>query len=143
MSEATDTQSIAVIVDDSSTVAAMQDYLEANGIADARRYALRDIDDVERAIRAGHVKRVVLARLPGFLRAVWERRIDPDAWRNAEVELTFVEETESVNAATAYNLADSWLVWDAYRRRRRTIAGIILSTIATGAAFLALLASRS
>lgn len=123
------------------TAAAVRDYAAAQGLAGARWYAARDVDDVDRAVQSGMVRRVIFPDLDSFLVALWDERIDAAAWRAARVQLDFIA-TPGTPAATLDATCAAWQAWRQGQRRRQARSGIVLSVFALAAAFGLLLLAR-
>jgi hypothetical protein len=125
---------VAAIVDErGEDLTEIESFAAARGWTIARRFGPNDLDDLDRAIRRSKISRVV-ARDPTLLtEAVWNNEVDPTDWSDWGVELHFVEELP--DSLPAF-VARRWKQWDNRRRRRRTIAGLVLSGIALAAAFI-------
>lgn len=107
--------------------------------AGARLFRTRDLNDVDAAVAAGEIKRVIFARLEDLLEGCWDEVVQVDQWNAAGARVDIVE-MQGMNGSRVATLAyQSWREWNAARRRRQVIAGAILSALAIGAAFLVLI----
>lgn len=122
-----------------SQAATMQAYLQAEGLTDARWFATHDADDVDEAVRDGQVDRVVFTDLAALLDAIWDEEIQFDRWQSAGVVVSFVTPPEPETTASA--VYESWRVWHRRQRRRRAIAGAVLTAVALAAGFLLVIAA--
>lgn len=114
--------------------ARMEAHLRATG-EPARWYALRDLDDVDREVRAGHTQRVVFIRWQDLLAGLWNGEMSLDAWLSAHATVGFVESSGD-NADCLTAIAQAWSLHKRARRRRQAVSGIILSIIALICAFI-------
>lgn len=131
---------VAVVCDPHHPAAdAVRGYVAARGLAAARWYPLRDIDDVERAILASRVRRVVFASPQDLLTAAWNRTINPTHWSPPGVQIDFADSPPAAANLDVRDALACWQLWDRARRRRQAIAGVILSVVVLAAAFLLLL----
>ena len=124
---------IAVVCDRNGDAAsAVQAYLQSPNIADAAWFGPRDLDDLDRAVRDGRVRRVIFPRLADMLEGLWNEEIDAAAWLAAGVQIDLAD---CPAGACPPTLLKSWQRWRTARRGRRAIAGLVLSVIALAAAF--------
>ncbi len=141
-SEARTVTATAVVCDAGTGLSAqLEHFLAARGLAAAARYAPRDINDVERGIASGAIQHVVFATPTQLLELLWSAELDPDCWRRPELQIEFAS---AADPAAREGLPASLLAaWQQHRRRQRharIVAGLILSILAIGAAFVLLLA---
>lgn len=122
--------------------AAVETYLQANGSAAAAWYAPRDVDDVDRRVRAGGVRVVVFPSVAELLDVVWTDGIALDAWLAAGTRVAFADATSAAAAACVPLIWTSWQRWRRRRRRQQVVAGLILSAAAVAAAFTLLFVCR-
>ena len=123
--------------------AAVETYLQENGSAAAAWYAARDVDDVDRRVRAGGVRVVVFPSAAELLDVVWTDGIALDAWLAAGARIVFADTTSSDFSAACLPLIwTSWQRWRRRRRRQQVVAGLILSAVAVAGAFPLLLVCR-
>ncbi|MBN2445261.1 MAG: hypothetical protein JXO22_00930 [Phycisphaerae bacterium] len=135
MNAETGQQTVAVIGNRSAGESAVREFLAAHRIRDVRWYDPHDLDDVERAIQDGEIRRVIIPTWSVMLDGVWGGLIDVEAWFDADVQIDFVEAPTDRDAQLVA-LAASWRRHRQQRRRRQIIAGAILSVIALAAAFI-------
>ena len=128
------TRAVAVCEKGGPKAAAMQAHLQAEGLADARWFTPNDVDDVDEAVRDGRVDRVVFSDLADLLDAIWDEEIQFDRWQSAGVAVSFV--TPPVPDTTASAVYESWRAWQRRHKRRRAIAGAVLTVVALAAACL-------
>lgn len=102
------------------------------GAAD-KWFAPRDADDLQRAVMGGEFT-TVIARSDVLWPAVWEGRVRMDLWPPT-VRLIVPGPDGDADAA-ARALARTWQTWYVRQRRRRAVAGLILSVLALGAALV-------
>jgi hypothetical protein len=135
-SSRTDVSGIAVVGKRTGDgAAALAAFVEARGLSGATWYPPRDVDELDAAVRAGTVQTVVFAHLADMLRAGWDDRLTPQAWRAAGVAVLFADAAEPA-PADPLSLLDAWSAWRKRQRRRQAVAGVILSVAALAAAFL-------
>lgn len=129
-----------VVICDSHGAAAetVRGYLAARGIGGAAWVGPHDADDVERAIVAGRVRRVIWPDLAAWLTALWGGQIVASRWSQAGVTLEFAEMAGPLDTSFVRALATAWDAWHARHHRRRAVAGLILSVVALAAAFVVL-----
>jgi len=131
---------VAIVCDrDTAGAPAVEAYLASQGVADAAWFAPRDLDDVDRAVADGRVRRVVFPRLIDMLEGLWNEEIDAAAWLAAGVQIDLVE---SPSAGCPPTLLESCQRWRTARRARRATAGLVLSVVALAAAFTLACLSR-
>ena len=114
--------------------AAMEAHLRSENLPDAEWFAPLDVDDVDEAVCAGRVGRVVFTNLSGLLDAIWDEEVQFDRWLSAGAAVSFVDSPEA--ESTAAVVFESWRKWSRRHRRRQVVAGIILGAIALATAFL-------
>lgn len=134
----TQTQSehtVVVCEHDSKDTAAMETYLRARQLTEARWYPRRDLDEVDRAIRSGDVQQVVFPKVSDLLDGFWTGEIAFDQWLAAGAKVEFVESPGQNISADIKTIFASWEQWRRPHRRRQIVAGIILSIVALAAAF--------
>ena len=128
--------SVAVICDPRSPEAsAVQVYLGKRGVKDPAWYDPRDADEVEQAIRAGQVRRVVFPQTVDFLRLLWDEVLTPEVWQAPGLHVEFAGEDAAFSPAQIAGILAAWETWRHRRRQRRAIAGLILSAVAIAAAW--------
>lgn len=128
---------VAVVCDNRGGAADdLRDYLQAAGLSEARWYAPRDVDELDAAVRAGAVRQVVFPALADLLEPIWNREIDFEAWLAAGTAIRFAHPPANDPAAYAGALHASWQRWERARRRRQTVAAVVLSLLALAAAFV-------
>jgi len=136
MSELPKPQHVAVIGDPRGPDAArVEAYLRERAAPEACWYAPGELADLDAAVRAGQIRRVLLLRLEDLLEALWEREIELDRWLALGVELHCVESPPPPPAACLAAVAQSWQRWRRRQRRRQLIGGLVLSVLALVAAF--------
>jgi hypothetical protein len=113
----------------------MEAYLKTQAVA-AHRYALRDLDGLNCDVCAGRVNRVIFVRVQDFLEGIFNDEIKYARWQAAEVQVDFVESPEPDASAHLAALGRAWEKHCRARRRRQTVAGLILGTIAVAAAYV-------
>lgn len=96
----------------------------------ARWFRPRDADDVQRAIRDGQVREVILPAPADLMRIAWERRASPGEWLDRGVRIHFAQQAHAGETPLVRSLLDAWARWDATRRRRNTAAGLALTGLA-------------
>jgi len=108
--------------------------VRSNGeaVAGAKVYRLDQLDDLDADVREGRIERVRFVRAADLYHGIWEGDIDIAAWlaRSAVIEF------EDGPAPDIRSVYESWRRWNAARRRRQAIAGIVFSAIALAACYL-------
>jgi len=138
MSQDPKSAEVAVVCEkDGERAEAMQAHLQSEGLADARWYRPPDVDDIDEAVRAGRVGHVVFSDLTGLLDAIWDEDIQFDRWLSAGVAVSFADSAGAgSDTATAAAVYESWGKWQRRQKRRRLVAGAILSAIVLVAGFV-------
>lgn len=126
--------SAVVCAKDGPHAAAMSDFLRSHDMTKVEWFAPRDVDEVDQAVCAGRVRQVVFPNMSGLFDAIWDEDIRFDRWLSAGVDVLFVDLPPANATATA--VFTSWRTWSQRYRRRRTIAGAVLSIIALVAGFV-------
>jgi len=117
-------------------VAQVSERPDRKGADHAEWYSAFDLDQVDRAVRDGRVRRVTFDSLDQFLAGLWNGEIDAAAWLAAEVQVGFDEPATVEQSALSRAVLTSWSAASRNNRRRQVIAGLILSAIAIAAAFV-------
>jgi len=112
----------------------VRSFLKSHGIADSHWYAPADRDDLDRAVRRQKVSRVVCISSSDLFEGVWNDEIVLHEWFERGVELEFVLDKGA--AATCSEIYRSWRAFHERTRRRRAVAGAMLSVVAIVAAFV-------
>ncbi|MCL2329978.1 MAG: hypothetical protein FWC56_01595 [Phycisphaerae bacterium] len=113
--------------------------VNATAATTMRWYALRDMDKVNGDVLAGRVDRVVFVRPADLLDGIFNNEIKYSDWISANILVVFLDLPSNNTNNAAPSMADIGKAWDRYqqtRRRRQTIAGVILGAIAIAAAFV-------
>jgi len=140
MNADTGSLSVAVVCDPSGPDAAdVHGYLQARNLTQAAWFAPRDVDEVEKGLRSGRVRRVVFPRLADFLEPLWDEALHVEFWQASGVMVDFVEPG---GASTVAAIVDRWEKTRRRRRRRQVVAGLILSIAAMAAAFVIIALGR-
>lgn len=113
---------------------AAESYLRAHGIDDVDWYVPRDVDEVDWAVTEGRVGHVIFAEPRDFLDALWSELLTDERWQDGRVQVEFLAPLGNSGPATAASIAGAWACWEGRRRRRRTIAGVMLGVLAVLAA---------
>ena len=137
MNTQTQTETVAVVCDRRGrNTTIMEAFLQARSLAQARWYAPPDLDDVDRAVRRGDVRRVVFGDLNGLLEGIWNGELEFEQWSAVGTQLEFVEPPGQTAPAHVRTVFASWQRWSRRRRRRQLVAGVVLSVVALAAAFV-------
>lgn len=89
------------------------------------------------AIIAGDFHRVVFTDLDHLLVTIWKGETQWDRWRSSGVEVILVNPPDTADWPSVVDAAYASLnAWRSVRRRRQTIAAVILSVIALAAMFV-------
>ncbi len=122
--------------------ARLQGWLAQRGLVDSHCFAPRDVNDLERAIDAGRIATIIFPTAADFLSLLWSEEIDLACWRRAGLRIEFASERGPADHAWAAEILGRWEAHLTRLRRRRTIAGLILSAIAIAAAAGVLMLAR-
>jgi hypothetical protein len=134
---------VAVVGDRQSPHAArVQAYLQANGVSDATWYAPRNVDDVEQALRAGEVQRVVFPQTADFLELLWDELLTPEVWQTPGLRVEFAGPDGALLPEQIAGILETWGTWRRRRRRQRAVAGLLLSALAIAAAWILVALAR-
>ncbi len=109
---------------------------------DADWYARRDLDEVDRGVREGRVRRVIFPAIDELLTGLMSGEIDAAAWLAAGVRIEFPERPPGDVGELGRVLLEAWQSNARRRRRAQVVAGLILSGIAILAAFILNLLAR-
>ncbi len=127
------------------------------GATEPQWFRARDAEDVDQAVRSGAVDAVLFPDIDAVLTAMLDGFVDLDQWAARGVTLELLR---APAAATDWTVrADStlaapapaaslrvfqcvWTKWNAVQRRRRTVAGFVLSLVALLAATSVVILSR-
>ena len=130
------TEGVAVVCDRQDHAAALVEaYLRTHGGTDAEWYAPCDADEVDKAVRAGDVRRVVFPTLSAFLAALWDEVLTVEMWQAPGVGIEFADSECAVAPAQVAAILACWQHGRHRRRRQRAMAGLILSALALAAAW--------
>lgn len=137
MNSQTQAEDVVAVGDrDGKDAAVMEAFLQAQGATEAPWYRPGDLDDVDRAVREGRVRRVVFDNLSTLLEGVWNGDIGFRMWLAKGTQVDFAEPPGQTTSAHVRAVFESWEQWHRRRRRRQVVAGVILSLVALVAAFL-------
>jgi hypothetical protein len=143
MNTPTQAEQVAVVCERGGDDAAqVERHLQAMGLPDAKWYAPRDIADLDQAVRAGQVGRVVFPTAADFLNALWSGSLSVAAWRTRGAQVGIAASAEGWTAAHLAKLVECWDQAQQRQRRARAVAGLLLSALAIAAAFVSLLLAR-
>lgn len=134
----------AVVCDrsDAAQAADVRAWLARSAVADACWFAPRDLDDVAAGVADGRITAVVFPRLDDLLAALWGGRLPLDRWRRAGVRIELAVAPSVDLPALLEPLGSSWHAHARRQRRRRIVAGLVLSAVALLAAWILLLLAR-
>lgn len=109
-------------------------YVQSNGSppAGAKVYRVDQLDDLDAAVREGQVQRVRFERTADLYHGIWEGDVDLAAWLSRGTKIDF----ESGGSNDLREIYESWRRWDVARRRRRALAGAVLSAITLAACYV-------
>lgn len=137
MSETRAASGVAVVCERGGVAGALvEDYLRARGVTDAGWYAPRDVDEVEDGLRAGQYRRVVFAGLADFLALLWQDALVVECWQGAGVVIEFAQPADGGAAGQVATILETWVQVRARQRRAQAVAGLVLSGVAIGVAFV-------
>lgn len=127
---------VAVVCDPhSGDATAAKAFLKANGIVGAQWYTPHDVADVDKAVRAGTIHRVVFLRISDLLEAMWSGDIAADRWSAVGANVDFIESSAQTPTAYAQIAIRSWAYWRRCDRQRQAIAGAAFSALALAITF--------
>ena len=136
MSDEGQAMDVAVVGDEGGpNTAAVEQLLRRWNECTVRWYPRRDLDAVDAAVRDDHVRCVVFADVNDLLEEVWEGEIEIDRWLAGGVRVEFADELLADTSAHVETIVQCWRRWQGARRRRRVVAGAVLSVIALAVAF--------
>jgi hypothetical protein len=120
----------------------VEQYLRTHDLGAVTRYAFRDVDHLEQAVRAGTVQRIVFPETADFLGLLWDDLLTPGTWQAPGLCIEFARAEDALTPAQIADVLTAWEAWHRARRRRRAIAGLILSVLAIAAAWILLALAR-
>ena len=119
----------------------------------ARWFATTDFDELQEAVTSGEVTAVLFADVATMMEGMFDDRLRLHEWaaRGVRIELldtpsvgaSLVIAEGAVDARTLLAIEAAWRAWFVSRRRRRAIAGAVLSVLAILAATAAVLISMA
>lgn len=115
--------------------ARVSEHLDRRSESGAEWYSIRDLDEVDRAVREGRLQQVVFDSLDQLLAGLWNGEIDAHAWLSAGVQIEFTAPATLDPPSLSRVLLANWQAGARRQRRRRVVAGVVLSLIAMAAAF--------
>ena len=119
--------------------AVVRAFLVGRKLEAARWYAEGQVDDLAREVEAGRIDRVVFLDPQTALEGVWNEQTDLLGWISKYgVRIDCAVDSESAETGRLQTVVATWQVWRGRRKRQNAVAGILLSLIAVGAAFVLL-----
>jgi hypothetical protein len=135
MSSEPNARGVAAVCDaDDPSAPELAGYLAGRGDA-ATIFRRRKLDDLDRAVRSGRVGEVVFVSPEDLLEAVWDKRVDFEAWRAARVRVSFLRLPQNTDELLQRVLS-CWDCWRLRRRRRQIVATVLLGLAALLAAWV-------
>ena len=131
----TDSPAVAVVSDRHGAEAGLIEQRLAREGRSARWCLPRDLDLVDGDVRDGRVSVVIFGQCADLLAGIWNGQVSFAAWRDSDVRVEFVESPGQDTAALLVTVARAWTRYSRVQRRRRLIAGVILSLLAVVAVF--------
>jgi len=107
-------------------------YLRANGISDARRFAAKDDDELNDAVCAGDIRRVVFTGVEELLEAIWIGHVRYSRWMELGVQVDVVHPPQGGWKEWAMVTAGSFERYRRGLRVRQIVAATVLSLLALG-----------
>lgn len=123
----------ARLPDDAAKHQAIIDYLQSRGLDTAKRFAEKDDDDLNAAVISGEFERVIFTDLNDLLVTIWKGETKWDRWRSAGTEVILVNPPAADWLSVVDTTYASLNAWRSVRRRRQTIAAVVLSIVALAA----------
>lgn len=124
----------ARLPDDAAKRQAITAYLQSNGLDTAKRFAEKDDDELNAAVVSGEFERVIFTDLNDLLVTIWKGETQWDCWRSSGIEVILVNPPRAADwLIVADETYASLNTWRSVRRRRQTIAAVILSIVALAA----------
>ena len=114
----------------------LDDYLRANGLHHATRFAAKDDDELNDAVLAGKFQRVIFIDLGDLLQAIWAGHIQYDRWIAARVRIDIVRPPFPGPVewpAYVERMSTSYRDFKARQRRRQIFAAVCMSLLALAA----------
>ena len=136
MTTSFDPKLTAVVFDPRRSQSEIDQFLERNAVAAAKRYTIHKLDDLNAAVAEGRYASVIFPSISVAIRGVWDGDINFPQWRERNVAIHFVAPAPAAADQNLALMAEEWREWNATRRRRNAIAGAILSAFLLAAAFL-------
>ena len=120
--------------DDAAKRQAITAYLRSNGLDTAKRFAEKDDDELNAAVDSGEFERVIFTDLSDLLVTIWKGETQWDRWRSSGIEVILVNPPRAADWLIVVDETYAGLnAWRLVRRRRQTIAAVILSIVALAA----------
>lgn len=114
--------------------AELRAWLLQRQVVEPAAFRLKDIDDLDAAIRDKKIHAVLLSDAETLLHAAFDRLIDLDLWHAHGVRIEFLRPPPDNGRAALHDFTSAWSAWHARRRARQIAAGLILSAAAIASA---------
>mgnify|MGYP007037746658 CR=1 FL=1 len=122
----------------------MRSQLDSNlielGITNARLFQTKDTHDLNWQANEGRFDRVVFASMSDLLEAVWNEEADVALWLKRGVRLDVLDRPaagdgpgSTTSAVSIPEITESYSRWQVRRRKKRVLAGLMLSVFALAA----------
>ena len=120
---------------------AMEAFLRSKGITNPRRFAAKDDDELNDAVRDGRIRHVVFVKLDDLLEAIWIGHVQYHRWIEFGTLVELVEPPPEANDWPQFVQTMAISLANHRRRKRRgqTIAAAVLSLLALAAIWVLLM----
>jgi hypothetical protein len=131
----------ALLVQDADDIARLRQWCAARGITAAHVFRADQVDDLDRSVRAGRIRQVILSDAAPLLYALLDGEADFAGWRAANVRIDVLAADQSGVGALLPAFQAASIEWNSRRRHRNAAfgAGLSVLTIALCAAYWLLL----
>ncbi len=136
MTTSFDPKLTAVVFEPQRPQPEIDQFVERNALAAAKRYTIHKLDDLNSAIAEGRYSAVVFPAIGVAIRGIWDGDINFPQWRARSVAIHFVTPAPATADQYLALMAEEWREWNGTRHQRNAIAGAILSVFLLAAAFL-------
>lgn len=123
------------ILGDERADAALRSHADLSNAASVAWFRLRDADELAEAVREGAIDAVLVRGIDELVCGMLDGLIDLQEWRRCGVRIRIAgHDVDSAEEPLLAAISATAARWHATQRRRRAVAGCILSVIALAAA---------
>jgi hypothetical protein len=110
--------------------------LMQRGLRGAVVHRVGDLDDLDKSVRAGRTRRVIVERAEDVLAGIWDEQLHLDRWPAGGAEIELLDGSCFSEGGPAGRMARHWMRWNAARRRRNAAMGAAVSVLVLFAVYV-------